>query len=50
LQQWEQLREDALQRLFSNADVLRVPFAKRLPRTGFRRTSPVPLHHFQLTF
>lgn len=41
---------DALQRLFSSAEVLRTPFAKRRARTDFRRTSPVFAHHFPLIF
>jgi hypothetical protein len=36
----------ALQRLFSNANVLRVHFVKQQSRTAKRRTSPVLANHF----
>jgi putative transposase len=40
----------ALQRLFSSAEVYRVPFAKRRSRIAKRRRSPALVNHFRLTF
>lgn len=41
---------DALQRLFSNAKVLRVDFVKQRVRIGSRQTSPDLVYHFRLNF